>query len=158
MIQIVVAINMDRGARQAAAVDQAGMVEGVAEDGILFAGESTDGGEVGGVTAAENEGGLRFLPVRQCTLKGTQWRQMPGHQRRRSSAATITASGASGGASQASIRGESEGIVGGGGEQFPAAQTDTRHLSRLQTPPDAVQSAAEAFLQIIVHPVRHKKT
>ena len=39
------------------------MVAGIAENGVRFAGERADDSEVGGVSAAENEGSFRSLPA-----------------------------------------------------------------------------------------------
>ena len=76
MIDIVVSINVDGGAGQTATVDQAGVIERIAEDGVRAAGQRADDGEIGGVTAAENEGRLRALPFGQRAFERTQRRRV----------------------------------------------------------------------------------
>ena len=70
MSDILVSIDVNGGTGEPAAVDQAGVIEGVAEYGIALAGKRTDKREIGGIPAAENERALRFLPIRQSAFEG----------------------------------------------------------------------------------------
>src|SRR5262249_54908459 len=72
VVDVGVAVDVDAGAGQPAAVDQAGVVEGVAEDGVRAAGEAAHQGEVGGEAAGEDEGGLGRFPTGECAFEGAQ--------------------------------------------------------------------------------------
>ena len=62
---IAVFVGDDLRAGEPAAIDDAGMVQPVREDGILLADQRRDGGQVGGETALEGDGRLHALEGRQ---------------------------------------------------------------------------------------------
>ena len=61
MGHIVVAVDDSSSFGEAAAVDEAGVVEGVAEEDILLAAQSGENAYVGGVAAGKNKGVLAVL-------------------------------------------------------------------------------------------------
>ncbi len=58
---VLVAKDLDGGAGEARAVDDAGVVELVGEDEVLFAEDGADGAGVGGKSALEDDAGLDIL-------------------------------------------------------------------------------------------------
>ena len=75
-------VDVDGRAGQAAAVDQAGVVGGVAEHGVARAGERADDGEVRLIAAGKDQGRLGSLPGGQIALQRRERREQPADQRR----------------------------------------------------------------------------
>src|SRR5271166_5809802 len=64
MADILVAEDLDGGAGEARAVDDAGVVELVGEDEVFLAEDGADGAGVGGKTALEDDAGFDILEAR----------------------------------------------------------------------------------------------
>ncbi len=150
------AIDVDGGMGEAAAVDETGVVEGVAENGVVAAGQCADEGEVGDEAAAEDQGGLGPFPAGEGAFQRPQRRQQAGHQRRRPGAAAVAAGGAGSGGGQARVGGEIQIIVGGKVDEVAAVQADARPLRGLQAAADAVEAAAAAVGQVVFQPGWHE--
>ena len=148
-------VDVDTGAGEASAVDETGVVEGVAEDDIVAAGQRTEQSEIGDETAAEDQGRLGTFPCGQRMFQRPQRRQQAGHQRRRPGAAAVSAGGAGGGGGQARVGGEIQIIIGGKVDEIAAMQADARSLGGLQASADAVETAAAEGGQVVVEPAGH---
>jgi len=66
---VFVAEDLDGGAGQAGAVNDAGVVELVGEDEVLFAQDGADGAGVGGKAALEDHAGLDILEAGDLLLE-----------------------------------------------------------------------------------------
>ena len=64
MTDVGMPVDMNRAARQAATVDQAGVIEGITENGVFALRQGADESEVGGEAAAEDERRLGAFPGR----------------------------------------------------------------------------------------------
>jgi hypothetical protein len=68
VVGVSVAVDHDTGTAQTRTVDQAGVVERVAEDDVVGAGERRDDANVGCVTGREEQGALLSRQLREAAL------------------------------------------------------------------------------------------
>src|SRR5262249_115213 len=130
-------------------------------DGIAAAGERADDGEVRGEPAAEDQRRFRPLPIGEQALQAAQRRGQSRDERRGGGAGAGAPGRAGGGGAPAAGGrgggGQAGGGVGVGGEVgvVGAGEGEGDPLGRLQVPPRAVQAAAAAVVQLVVHPGGH---
>ena len=68
-VELGVAIDPEPGSRQPAAIDHAGVIVPVAEDGVPPTGQGGDGAQVRGIAGREQQGGLGLLEVGQALFE-----------------------------------------------------------------------------------------
>ena len=69
MVEVGVAIDVNACPRQTTAIDQAGVVQGVAEHGVAGLSQRSNHGEIGDKSAAKHESGFGSFPSRQSAFE-----------------------------------------------------------------------------------------
>ena len=82
MLNVTMPVNVHRRARKPAAVDQAGVVQLVAEERIVTTSQRTQDAKVRGKPAAEDQCRFGPFPICEGALQGSQRRKKAGDQRR----------------------------------------------------------------------------
>jgi hypothetical protein len=155
VIGIGMPVNMDLRAGEPGPINQAGMIQLVAEDRIARTSQGTYHGQIGGKTAAEDEGGFSSSPPRQIAFKESHGREIAGNEGRGSGTAAITPGCSGRGPRETRIGGEVQVVIGSEIDEFAPIQTDTNPLGRLEPAATPIQPPAPQVGQIIVHPRRH---
>ena len=124
VLHVAVAVHRHRRPREPAAVDDAGMVQLVAEDQVVFLHQRGDDSHVGLVSAVEHQRRFGSLETRdaplQLLVRGHVARDQPG----RSRAAAVAVQRLPGGFLQRGMVGEPQVVVGGEVQHLPPVEAD----------------------------------
>src|ERR1039458_10377407 len=113
MGHVLVSKYLDGGAGEAGAVNNAGVVQLVGEDKVLFAEDGADGAGVGGKTALEDHACLYVLEASDLFLQIHVDAHGSGDRPHRSGADAKSARGGDGGLNQAGVIGQAQVVVAG---------------------------------------------
>ncbi len=128
MGRIFVAEDLDLGAREPRAVDDAGVVELVGEDEVFFAEDRADGAGVGREAALEDHAGLDILEARDLFLELHVDAHGAGDGAHRARAHAVGARGGERGLNELGVVGEAEVVVAGEVDHFAAVVVADRRL------------------------------
>ena len=120
--------DLDRGAREARAVDDAGVVELVGEDEVLFAEDGADGAGVGGESALKDDAGLDVLEARNLFFELHVDAHGSGDGAHRARAHAEGARGGEGGFNELGMVGQAKVVVAGQVDDLAAVVVAHRGL------------------------------
>ena len=120
---------MHGGARQPAAIDQAGMIEGVAKHRIVRSCQGSDQTDIGGEAAAENQTRGRLFPGSQMFFQPAHRRQVSRDQRGSAGPGTVAPGRSRGRPRQPGIGSQVQIIIRGEIQVLPATPKNVRSLS-----------------------------
>jgi hypothetical protein len=155
MSRIGMAIDMNASATDPAAVDQARMIESIAEYRIAFFYQAADRAHAGGESRGKNKRRFGALPTCQGSFESPQRGRPACNQRRCTGSAAILPGSEGCRTSKPLVRGESEIIVGGKGAQSTAADLYSCRRRGFTSSPPPVESPALDVFQPIIHPGGH---
>ncbi len=152
VVGVTMPVDEGLGAGEAAAVDDAGVVELVGEDDLTAARQRGDRAGVGQVAGAEEQRGLRALELGQPSLQLRVDRHRAGDQARRARAGSQRQGGIGGRAPQPRVVGQSEVVVGAEQQHRPAVEHDLGALRPVDHTEAPAQPArlelVEALLEV----------
>ena len=134
MIQIVVFKNSDLRFGQPGAVDDAGVVEAVAEENVAFGKKAGDGADGGLVAAAKGEGGFGFFEGGELSFQFPMGRERACDQTRSAAASAVSIQRVFGRLFEGGVVGEAKVVIGGKGKHRPAVALQLDGLRPLDRP------------------------
>ncbi len=153
MIGVAVAIDERVGARQAAAVDQAGVVLLVGEDRVAAIGERGDRARVGGEAGGEQKRGLGSLELGQAFFEPCVPGGAAGDEGTCAGAPAVFVDGTACGVCEPQVGGETEVVVGAEVDERFSGDIDDRPLRGVPGEQPAAEAGGFEFRKLVVEPV-----
>ena len=111
-VEVEVGIDVDGGARQARAIDEGGVVQGIGVDGVLGADERGDDTDIGVVPGVEEEGGVGALPGGDALFEPPVGRQVADDETGGAGAKALALHGVASRCEEGRVVGQTEIVVG----------------------------------------------
>ena len=132
MRRVLVAEDFDLGAREAGAVDDAGVIQLVGDDEVFLAENRGDGAGIGGEAGLEDHAGFDVLEARNLFFQLHVDRHGAGDGAHRAGADAVLLRGFERGFAQLGVSGQSEIVVGGEVDDLLAVEGADRRLLVLE--------------------------